>query len=314
MAHPVLVIDWLAEVFRDRIKAEFPELEVLTARRPAEAGGAFAAAGAVMSFGTGLTDEMFQSARQLEWLQFLSSGTDAVLRLPSLGTQVAVTSTHGVHGPPVSEMAFLHMMVLARNYRGILANQQAARWQKVNQPLLNGKTVVILGVGLIAAQLAPRCQGFGMTVIGVSGTPREAAGFDRILPRTALADAAALADFLVLLIPYSQATHHIVDARIFAAMKPTAILVNLARGDVCDEDAMLAALAEKRIAGAGLDVFRTEPLPPEHPLWRMENVLVTPHIGGNNDLYPDLVMPILRVNLRCYVERRFSDMVNRRPR
>jgi phosphoglycerate dehydrogenase-like enzyme len=261
-----------------------------------------------------LHDGLFQKAQKLEWLQFLSSGTDAVLRLPSLGRDVVVTSSHGVHGPPVSEMAFLQMMALARDFKRIARNQAAERWIKSDQMLLNGKTVVILGVGLIAEQLAPRCKAFGMEVIGVSSAPRQVAGFDRIVPRDQFKSVAALADFLVLLVPFTAATHDIVDAGIFAVMKPTSFLINLARGEILDEDALLAALREKRIAGAGLDVFRTEPLPSGHPLWQMDNVIVTPHIGGNNDLYPDLVMPILAANLTCYVERRWADMVNRRPR
>ena len=129
-----------------------------------------------------------------------------------------------------------------------------------------------------------------------------------------LAEAAAAADFLVLLTPLSDSTRELVDARILAAMKPSAFVINLGRGALCDEDALLAALREGRLAGAGLDVFHIEPLPPDHPFWRMDNVFITPHMGGESDSYPSLAFPILRTNVSCYLEGRWSEMLNRLAR
>ena len=120
-----------------------------------------------------------------------------------------------------------------------------------------------------------------------------------------------MADFVVVLSALTAETRGLVGAGVLGAMKPTAYLINLARGGVCDEEALLEALRERRIAGAGLDVFLTEPLPPQHPFWRMDNVLVTPHIGGNSDDYPGQILPILKTNLRCFIDRRWGDMVNR---
>jgi D-2-hydroxyacid dehydrogenase (NADP+) len=135
-------------------------------------------------------------------------------------------------------------------------------------------------------------------------------GFDRMAPRKQLEQVAAEADFLVVLVPYSAATANIVDARILRAMKPSAFLVNLARGGVVDEEALIDALKDKRIAGAGLDVFAKEPLAPGHPLWKMENVICSPHLGGQCDVYHEQVMQVMGANMKCFLENRRGEMVN----
>ncbi len=124
-----------------------------------------------------------------------------------------------------------------------------------------------------------------MKVVGISTLKRDVAGFDKMYGREELPSAVRELDYLVLLTPYSPATHHIVDARVLAAMKPTSYLINLARGGVVDEDALIDVLRQRRIAGAALDVFAKEPLAKESPFWTMDNVLVTPHVGGFNDDY-----------------------------
>jgi phosphoglycerate dehydrogenase-like enzyme len=131
--------------------------------------------------------------------------------------------------------------------------------------LLHDKTVGIFGVGQIAEILAPKCKAFGMRVVGVTSTPRKLAGFDRVHRREELARVIGDFDFLILLTPITPATRNSIDAGIFAAMKPTSYLINLARGGVVDEAALIEALAKERIAGAALDVFNQEPLPADHP-------------------------------------------------
>jgi phosphoglycerate dehydrogenase-like enzyme len=208
-------------------------------------------------------------------------------------------------------MAILHMLALARDVPRLVRHKAEARWEKFNQPLLHGKIVAIVGTGVIGRVPARRCKGLGMTVIGVTASPRALPDFDQVAGRDALEDIAAAADFLVPLTPLSPSTRGIVGARVLAAMKPSAFVVNLGRGELCDEDSLLAALSEKRIAGAGLDVFRIEPLPPDHPFWQMDNIFITPHMGGESDSYPGLAFPILQSNVACFLERRWEDMANR---
>jgi phosphoglycerate dehydrogenase-like enzyme len=309
-AKAILIIEQFADQYRKRISEAFPALEVHTASHTSEVGDRIGEVAALFGFGPSFDDDFIRRAKKLQWIQFLSSGTDALSRLPSLAREVMVTSTHGVHGPSVSEMAFLHMLVLARNYAAVRKNQTETKWEECDQVLLFKKTVVILGVGLIAAALAQRCKAFGMTVVGVTRMPRELAHFDAMFDRSHIHEAAGKADFLVILAPLTPETTGMVNAHVLAAMKPSAYLINVGRGAVCDETALLAALRERRIAGAGLDAFAVEPLPAGHPFWKMENVTITPHVAGRNDCYADLVMPILLHNLQCFMEGRPADMMN----
>lgn len=233
--------------------------------------------------------------------------------MPSLKPEVFVTSSHGVHGPPVAEMALLHMMLLARDYPRFYRQQQQGQWTEYDQPLLHKKTVTVLGVGLIAQELALRCKAFDMTVLGVSAMPRQVPGFDKIYARSELKTAVGLADFFVLLVPLSPATENMVNADVLAAMRPTAYLVNMARGGVVDEEALIAALRAGKLAGAGLDAFRTEPLPPDHPFWRTDRVIITPHCAGRSDSYAAMVAPIFLKNIDRFMAGRLSDMINITP-
>lgn len=255
-------------------------------------------------------DELLARAPKLRWIQSLTTGTDQIVKLRALSDDVVVTSTRGMHGPQMSELVFLHMLALARDFPRMQRNQAAAAWERWPQPLLWGKTVTIVGVGAIAEALAPRCKAFGMTVVGVSGTPRAIPHFDRVLARSELASAVAQADFVVLIVPLAPDTENLVDARVIGAMKPGAYLINAARGGVLDEAALLAALRERRIAGAGLDVFRQQPLPPDSPWWREPNVIVTPLVGGMSDIYLQQAFPIVDANLRLFLEGRLGELHN----
>lgn len=256
-------------------------------------------------------DELVSRAPRLRWVQSLTTGTDQIVALRALPDSVVVTSTRGMHGPQMSELVFLHMLALARDFPRMQRNQAAATWERWPQPLLWGKTVTIVGVGAIAEALAPRCKAFGMTVAGVSSTPREIAGFDRVFTRSELESAVAQADFVVLVVPLAPDTANLIDARVIAAMKPGAYLVNAARGGVLDEDALLAALRERRIAGAGLDVFREQPLPATSPWWHEPRVIVTPLIGGMSDIYLQQAFPIVDANLRLFLAGRLGELHNR---
>jgi len=255
-------------------------------------------------------EAMLTQAPRLRWIQSLTTGTDAILQLAALRPEVTVTSTRGMHGPQMSELVFLQMLALLRNFPRMQRNQSAHRWDRWPQPLLAGKTVVIVGVGAIAEVLAPRCKAFGMTVHGISNSGRRPPGFDEILPRSELQRGAAAADFLVLIVPHSAQTENLIDAAVLSFMKPGAYLINVARGGVLDEAALLTALREQRLAGAALDVFRERPLPPGHPLWSEEKIIITPHIGGMSDVYLDQAYPIVRGNIEKFLAGNMTGMTN----
>jgi phosphoglycerate dehydrogenase-like enzyme len=232
---------------------------------------------------------------KLEWLQTMTAGIDPLLGLDLGG--IAISTMGGVYAAQMSELAFFYMLSFARDVRGVLARQAAAEWRPSPPRLLAGEQVVIVGVGRIAEALARRCQAFEMRVTGVSGSRSTAPGFDRIVATEHLAAVAEGADHLIVLAPYSPQNHHLISRAVLAALPPRAVLINIARGPVVDEAALLEALSEKRIAGAGLDVFTHEPLPAEHPFWTMSNVIVTPHIGGWSTRLVEQMTPLIAGNI-----------------
>jgi D-2-hydroxyacid dehydrogenase (NADP+) len=299
-----------AHAFEGLATRDFPALNLYATNDRTDAMSHLTDAEAIIAHHFQFDEALLHSATQLRWIQSLTTGTDGILRLPSLRRDVIVTSTRGMHGPQMSELVFLQMLALSRRFSVIQRNQRQKQWVRWPQPLLLGKTIVIVGVGKIAEALASRCSCFGMKVYGVSQSTRVPPGFDGVFARAQLATAAAKADFLVLLVPYTADTESLVDARIIDAMKPSGFLINVARGGVLDESALLHALRNRRIAGAALDVFRETPLPPEDPLWAEDQVIITPMLGGMSDIYLAQAYPIVRDNLRHFLAGETRSMQN----
>lgn len=302
-----------ADYFVPLLRARFPALNILTAMDLPAADDRLAEAEVIVAVDHTFTDDRLTRAARLKWIHTMTTGTNAILSSRALRPEVVVTSTRGIHGPQMCEMIFMYMLNLAREYPRMLDNQRRHIWKRWTQTRLCGKTVAILGLGLTAEALAPRCKAFGMTVLGITRTPRAVAGVDRLFDYAQLEEAAALADFLVVLAPQSPVTENIINAKVLAAMKPSAFLLNLARGGLCDDVALVDALRNKRIAGAGLDVFRTEPLAPESPYWDLDNVMITAHCSGSSDDNNALTWPIIETNMQCFIENRCAEMINRVP-
>ncbi len=299
-----------ATTFETRIRQDLPGINLLATNDRTHALTQASDAEVLIGHHFQFDEDIVGRAPNLRWIQSLTTGTDAILKLKSLKPAVTVTSTRGMHGPQMSELVFLHMLALTRDFPRMQRNQAAGVWERWPQPLLWGKTIVIVGVGAISEALAPRCKAFGMTVYGVSNSTRVPDGFDGVFPRDELAHAAAKADYLVLIVPHSPETENLVDAGVISALKPEAFLVNVARGGVLDEGALMTALREKRLAGASLDVFRQQPLPTGSPLWREPGVIITPLVGGMSNIYLEQAYPTVRDNLRAFLAGRVHDMVN----
>jgi phosphoglycerate dehydrogenase-like enzyme len=262
-----------------------PELTIKTFGTRDEALSHAGWADLMMCFGPQARKDFFQHTSRLKWVHSLGTGTDGITDSPYLGKDVIVTATRGIHGPPMSELAFLLMLAFTRNFRRLEAQRAEKKWERFPGSLLNEKTVGILGLGAIAEDMAPRFKAFGMRVVGISRSNRPIPGFDKIYSRAELVQAVAELDYFVLLVPLEDDTRNIVDDAVLNAMKPTSYLINLARGGVLDEAALLRALDARKIAGAALDALATEPLPADSRLWTMPNVIITPHIGGYTDVY-----------------------------
>lgn len=302
--------DYVIARYREPLAAHFPDVEINAVNHRDKIDPYIARADILLTFGAMMGDEVFQKAKSLQWVQVLGTGVDRVADLPSLGRDVLITNIAGIHGAPVAEAAIGFMLALSRQLPRSLKAQERHEWERFPARLLDGKVCGMFGIGVIAEALAPRLKALGMRTVGVSSAPRAVPGFDLMLPRQKLAEAVADWDYFVLLTPHTPATFQAVDDRIFGAMKRGAYFVNLGRGETVDEAALMRALDDGRLAGAALDVFSVEPLPRDHRLWSMPNVIVTPHLGGFYDEYPDRSLPVVEENLRRFLAGDREHMIN----
>jgi D-2-hydroxyacid dehydrogenase (NADP+) len=301
----VLILTEVQEAMRARYKAmlleRFPQLTVNVVRHHNDVGPYIADTDILMCFSPPMADHVVRDAPKLRWIQALGTGVDNIVDLPSLGPEVLVTNVRGIHGAPVSEATIASMLSLARDLPRSVHAQDRHDWERWPAHLLNGKTVGILGVGLISEYLAPICKAFNMTVVGITSAPREAPGFDRMVASDDLLKVAGELDYLVVMTPLTEATRNIISDKVLAAMKPTAYLINMARGGIVDEEALMKALEAGEIAGAALDVYMQEPLRPTSPLWKTKNLIMFPHLGGYSEGYEDRAMPTIAYNMQCFL-------------
>jgi phosphoglycerate dehydrogenase-like enzyme len=202
------------------------------------------------------------------------------------------------------------MLALYRQVRRLAKNQDNHTWDRFLPYVLENRLVAIMGLGAIAEHMARCFRALGMTVYGISRTNRKIEGIDKVFSRDELTEAVKDVDFLIALVPFNLETHNIIDAKVFYAMKPSACLINVARGGVVDEAALIDALKNGEISGAGLDVFEESPLPDNSPLWDMENVFITPFTGGRSDKYAERILTVIEPNIRAYLDGTTKYMKN----
>ena len=221
----VLILTEVQEAMRARYKAmlleRFPQLTINVVGHHNDVGPYIADTDILLCFSPPMADHVVRDAPKLKWIQALGTGVDNIVDLPSLGPEVIVTNVRGIHGAPVSEATIAYMLSLARDLPRSARAQDKTAWERWPSRLLAGKTVGILGVGLIAEYLAPICKQFGMTVIGISGSPRETKGFDRMVKRDDLLKIAGELDYLVALAPLTPETRGIVGEKLLAAPRPS---------------------------------------------------------------------------------------------
>jgi phosphoglycerate dehydrogenase-like enzyme len=243
---------------------------------------------------------------KLRWWQWWYAGTDWLLRHPEAAAHpFLLTNVSGVHAIPISEHILSLMLAFARHLHKAMRAQlrhdwRSPEWEEIFE--LAGKTVLLVGVGAIGARTAQICNALGMTVIGVRREPSAPSvpGVSEMTGPERLLDLLPHADFVVLTVPYTRETIGLIGEAELRAMRPSAYVINIGRGATIDEPALVRALQEGWIAGAGLDVFAVEPLPEDSPLWDMENVIVTCHYAGKTPHYDTRAFAIFLDNLRRY--------------
>ena len=253
----------------------------------------------------GVDADMVRAAEQLKWLQVTSAGIDHMIRFGLLGQGFDITTVRGMTSDSIAEWALGVMVMFSKGLHRAVRDQATAKWEKWIVEEMTGKTCGIVGYGSIGQGVAQRAKGFGMKVVATRRRAESVSEEDgvRVLPHDQLAELLETSDYVVVAVPLTDETRGLFGAEQFSRMKDSAYLINVARGAIVDQPAMIAALEQGTIAGAGLDVTTPEPLPPENPLWKMENVIITPHISADVDDYWERSVDIFLENLNRYLSR-----------
>lgn len=227
---------------------------------------------------------LFREAKALRWVHSLSAGVEAVLSPEFIASDIPLTNARGVFKESLAEFGIAAMLFFAKNLRRMLRNQEAGRWEPFDVDMLEGATLGVVGYGEIGRATAKLAHAFGMKVLALRrrhALSEKDPLLDGSYGPDRLGDLMAASDYVLVAAPNTPETHHMVNAAALARMKRTAIIMNVGRGPVIDEPALIEALESKRIRGAALDVFEQEPLPDGHPFYRLENVLLSPHCADH---------------------------------
>lgn len=333
MTKTVLIASYLEPELVARIRAVDPRLEVLygpellapprfpadhrgsdvrrTPDREAEWRRLLARAEILFDFDRGNALALPSLAPRVEWIQATSAGIGEYVRRMGYAESMpntVITTASGVHARPLAEFCFMVMLAFHKRLLHTLEDQRRRQWERFASADLEGQTLTVIGVGRVGTEVARIGQAFGMRVVGVKRSPEGVAPAD--LHLDALYGPAALdfvlreAQNLVLIAPHTPETEQMIGAAELALLPPAAVLVNIGRGALVDEAALIEALRSGALLGAGLDVFEEEPLPPESPLWGMENVIVSPHSASTSVRENERITELFCRNLRRFLDGR----------
>ncbi|WP_434167031.1 D-2-hydroxyacid dehydrogenase [Peribacillus frigoritolerans] len=291
----------LNELLLQKIKELVPDWTVITGRSPEIWRNHIADAEVI----AGWKAEMSVSidASEVKWIQTWSAGVNA-LPLENLEQRnVQITTANGVHAYPISETIFALMLALTRKVDTYIKQQQTKTWHQAHMKQeIHEKTIGIIGVGKIGKETAKIAKAFGMTVLGMRHSNKSEEFVDEMFTQKQLNDLLPRCDYIVVTLPLTPETRYMFGKKEFKLMKRSAFFINIGRGNLVIQNDLVQALMDKEIAGAGLDVFETEPLPENSPLWELDNAIITPHTSGNTEFYDQrLIHDIFMPNLKNYL-------------
>lgn len=296
------------EALQSEVKKEFPHVDFDFFKGIKE--DLFLNAEVLLTYGEDLTEELICKTEKLKWIMVMSAGLDKMPFEACKKRGILVTNVRGIHKIPMAEFTIGMMLQHVKQMRTLWENERNLTWErKLPMGELYGKTLLILGIGAIGGEVARLAKAFNMKTIGVNRSGSNVEWADEIYTMKDFSDALPAADFIVSVLPSTEETKHLLDDTHFELMKDTAVFINIGRGDLVKEEVLLAALEEKKIAHAYLDVFYKEPLAENHPFWKMDNVTVTPHISSLTKNYMPRSFEIFKHNLHTYIKKG-ADYIN----
>ena len=267
-------------------------------------------------FGSRLPQNVFRRAPKLKWIQALDAGVEKILDAEMVKSSVILTNVSGIHATPIGEFILEMMLMFVKRAPFCFELKQKKQWQRFTPSVLRGKTVGILGLGSIGREVARLSKAFGMRVIATRRSVKRAGrarNVALVLPPEQIRQLLSDSDFVAITLPFTAETDKLIGEAELRAMKSTAYLINIGRGGIIDEGALVRALSENWIAGAGLDVFATEPLPVDNKLWELPNVIFSPHVAGGMEDYNIKATELFCENLRRYLDgKKLFNVVNKK--
>lgn len=298
------------EAIRDAIESEVPGIDLRVARTPAESTSMIPTADVVVA--SFLPDDLLDRADDLRWIQAISSGVDFFDLEMLTARDIVLTNAAGVHAEPIAEQVLGYMLAFEREILTGIRHQEQHRWKRYTAGELRGKTIGIVGVGEIGSRVATLATAFGMEVVGTKRDPTTAPDVvDEVYPPEGLFEVLLDSDYVVVACPLTDETSGLIGSRELGTMQSSAVLINIARGEVVDEDALLYELQQDGIRGAALDVFEEEPLPSDSGLWNLPNVIVTPHMAGSTPHKSNRIGTLFAENYDRYRNGEIDRMQNR---
>jgi D-2-hydroxyacid dehydrogenase (NADP+) len=303
----VLILNNLADRHIDAIKDVLPDTNIVTTDLE-HAGEYIADTDILVTWGWADIRPLYLAAPKLKWVHALSAGVEKLTFPEIQSSDTILTNSKGIHGIPVSEHVFSLMLAFTRGLNLFIRQQTAGVWNRVPTDEIHEKTIGIVGLGSIGRELAKKAKGLGLDVVAVKREMTTEMFVDKLFKPEQLDEMLAISDFVVVALPLIEETKNLFDMKKFAAMKPSAYFINIARGPIVNENDLAAALEQGLIKGAGLDVFEHEPLPATSPLWQRSDVIITPHVAALSPYYLDRAVKLFIDNLTRFTHGR--EMLN----
>lgn len=308
---PYTVSSERARRLRSELTTELSDVTIEHAATPPASRAAIETSPVVVTFG--LPDDLLACAESLRWVQALSAGVNKTYDVDALDTAgVVLTTISGVHAQPIAEQVLGYMLAFERGIHTGLRQQQRGVWERYTGGELADATLGIVGVGAIGQRIAEFASAIGMQTVGLKRDPESGGdSVDELFGPDGLYEVLLRADYVVLACPLTDETRGLIGSEELQTLGDESVLINIARGGVVNEETLIRALQNGWIRGAALDVFSTEPLPPDSPLWDLSNVIVTPHMAGSTPHYIERSATIVAENYRTFVAGDLDAMTNR---
>lgn len=292
----LVVVNKLSDEKIEALKNAVPGAVVEAYKSPKEALPHVSDADAIALWGFQNVEPLLEAAPNVRWVHSLSDGVEKLLTKSMIGRPITLTNSHGIHDRAVSEHTMAMLLSWYRRIPDAVRNQSKNQWVRPKSETLFGKTILIVGFGSIGRAIAQRAKVFETRVIAIKKHVTQELFADHVYNETELLSVLPEADIVIAALPATPETDGFFGEKEFKAMKKSALFINIARASIVDENALITALKEGTIAGACSDVFSSEPLPEDHPFWKMENVIMTPHIASMVPDFWDKLTKLLEEN------------------